>query len=612
VVCFADTVFLTDGRKIEGEIIEETPEKYFVKTKYGVQEIDKIDVANVERKKSDRQIYEEQKNSAKDAESHYKLAQWCKEKGLTREAEEELKKTIELNPNHEKARKELGFQKVGDKWLTEDEAMEAKGFKKWEGSWVSESEYQELLKKKEEKDKLEEQKRQEEQKNAVEKAQEKSKKEYEGVPWEQCVPMETEHFTIKCNSTKEVAEKYKKLMEWLYQKYSTIFADFRPLDKKCTIEIRRNHQEFMEAYHAPPGIGGFYQNGQFILNTFHGAFGITSDTSTVLAHEGCHLFQDLIGMFGPPDPRKGGKSPIWLVEGMAVVFEAAHVDWKTGKIRLRGVSRDRFVILKREIEDKKALSLADVLNTPHGQFSGRHYGYAGMFTYWLVAGATEKHQILYNEYVKIATGWEGRPGRKIQPGEFESLLQKYLGKTLAEVEQDWQRWVLKQKVEKLGAMKGNKYVSKETGFEVERPDPAWKVDTEEDLEGSEQVAFSNKKTTGRISVSAEANYMNSSLESYKAELARNIERATQEGKLKDYKLISENTYTLKGQEVYDRVFEASNPESRINTALQKRRTVIFIMVDDIYSVRLMCDPDKFEENNQVFEKVLQSFQIYLK
>jgi hypothetical protein len=611
VVCLADTVILTDGRRIEGEIVKETPEKYVVKTKFGLQEIDKVDVKAVEYKKSDRQIYEEEKKKAAgDAEAHYQLAQWCKEKGLTKEAEEELKKTIELDPNHEKARKELGYQKVGDKWLTEDEAMQLKGFKKWEGRWVSESEYQELLKKKEEKDKLEEQKRSEEQKNAVQKAQEKSKKEYEGIPWEQKHVINTEHFVINCNSTRQVAEKYAKLMEWLYDKYSTIFADFRPANKKCTINIHRNHQEFIQMYHSPAGVGGFYKPGEFILCAFHGTFGVTSDASMVLAHEGCHLFQDLIGMMG--DPRTGGKSPIWLVEGLAVVFEAAHIDWKTGKIRLRGVNRDRLLGLKRELEDKKAIPLRDVINCPRQQFSPRHYGYAGMFTYWLLAGATDKHKVLYSEYVKIATGWEGRQGRVIQPGDFENLLQQYLNKSLSDVEQDWQRWVMKQKIEKLGAMKGDKYVSKETGFEVEKPDPSWKADTEDELEGAEQVAFYNKNTTGRISVSAQGNFMNWTLESLKDELKKGTERQVQEGKLKDYKLISENTYSLKGHEVYDIVVEATNPESRINTTLQKRRVVYFVMIDDLYSVRLMSDPDKFDENNKMFEKVLQSFQIYLK
>jgi hypothetical protein len=611
VVCLADTVILKDGRKIEGEIVEETAEKYVVKTKFGVQQIDKIDVERVEHEKSDSQIYEEKKKAANDAESHYQLAQWCKEKGLTKEAEDELKRTIELDPNHEKARKELGYQKVGDKWLTEDEAMEAKGFKKWESRWVSESEYQELLKKKEEKDKLEEQKRSEEQKNAVQKAQEKSKKEYEGVLWEQRHVIETAHFTINCNSTRQVAEKYAKLMEWLYAKYSTIFGDFRPVDRKCTINIHRNHQEFMQMYGAPAGVGGFYSPGEFRLCAFHGTFGIGGDASMVLAHEGCHLFQDLIGMFG--DTKRGiSKSPIWLLEGLAVVFEAAEINWRTGKVRLRGVNRDRLLALKRELEDKKAIPLRDVVNCPRQQFSGRHYGYAGMFSYWLLTGATEKHKVLYSEYVKIATGWGERQGRVIQPGDFENLLQQYLNKSLSDVEQDWQRWVLKQKIEKLGAMKGNKYVSKETGFEVEKPDPSWKADTENELEGAEQVAFISKNTSGRISVSAQANFMNYTLENLKDELKRGTERQIAEGKLKDYKLISENTYSLKGHEVYDIVLEATNPESRINTTLQRRRVVYFVMVDDLYSVRLMSDPDKFDENNKMFEKVLQTFQIYLK
>jgi len=41
-----------------------------------------------------------------------------------------------LDPDHEGARKLLGYEKVHGKWMTADEAMEAKGLIKYDGRWL--------------------------------------------------------------------------------------------------------------------------------------------------------------------------------------------------------------------------------------------------------------------------------------------------------------------------------------------------------------------------------------------------------------------------------------------------------------------------------------------
>jgi hypothetical protein len=52
------------------------------------------------------------------ADAHYKLAMWCVQKGLKPEATAHLTIVTNLDPGHESARKQLGFKKQGNRWVT--------------------------------------------------------------------------------------------------------------------------------------------------------------------------------------------------------------------------------------------------------------------------------------------------------------------------------------------------------------------------------------------------------------------------------------------------------------------------------------------------------------
>jgi tetratricopeptide (TPR) repeat protein len=608
----ADTIYLANGGKLEGTIIKEEPDKVTIKTKYGTQTIDRMDIDRVDASKSERELYEEKKAQIEDndAEGFYRLGLWCKENGLEQQAEAEMERVLEIDPDHDGARAELGYQKYEGEWLTEDEVMEKKGFRKWQGEWVESQEYDRRMKEKIRLDKEKEEREAAKLAEEVKKATEAAMKEYEGVPWDQAHQKDTDHFHIVCNSTVEIMEKYAWLMERLYDKYQKVFAAFEPDKRKCNIYIHRNHQEFMQMRRKPAGVGGFYMPGQYQLVAFHGMFGGTGDTTTVLAHEGTHLFQDLIGMFGTPT-----RSPIWLIEGLAVVMEAADINWRSGKISIKGVSRDRLVALQSELQGKggmQAMTIQQVMNTPHSGFSGRHYAYAGMFTYWLLDGATAKHVQVYNDYVRIATGGpnnQPRP-RQIQADDFQKLLDKYLKCTVDDLEKIWIKWVLKQKPEQLVFKRGNSFVSKELGFSVTRPSTKWKGGLD-DLQSGEMVAFTNKELEARIYITAGGNFMNYTVESLVDALKKSYSEAETKGAITDYKLVSEKFDTVKGHRVYDMVILAKNPKSEISTELMKRRYVYFITPDNVYSVRLMAPPDKYDECLMDFANTLEGFEIDL-
>ena len=59
---------------------------------------------------------------------------------------EELETVIGLNTNHEGARRMLGYRKLNNEWLTEEEYMIAKGFVKYQDKWVPKELAVELVK----------------------------------------------------------------------------------------------------------------------------------------------------------------------------------------------------------------------------------------------------------------------------------------------------------------------------------------------------------------------------------------------------------------------------------------------------------------------------------
>ncbi|MHC4940622.1 MAG: HEAT repeat domain-containing protein [Planctomycetota bacterium] len=76
-----------------------------------------------------------------DAAAHYRLALWCKEKGLRMESIREMRVVVMLEPDHLAARRALGYEKVAGRWVSGKEKMRAKGFVKHDGVWLTPEEY---------------------------------------------------------------------------------------------------------------------------------------------------------------------------------------------------------------------------------------------------------------------------------------------------------------------------------------------------------------------------------------------------------------------------------------------------------------------------------------
>jgi hypothetical protein len=149
---FADEVQLVNGRKLEGIVLqdEKQPGKVVLEVGAGVIILDAKEVSSVTKGPTKlHEYYEREKQVAgsRKAGDFHALAVWARQNGCFRFVRGLCEKAVALEPNHEGARRELGFERVGAKWLAHDEAMAAKGFIRAGDRWITPAE-KELAEKK--------------------------------------------------------------------------------------------------------------------------------------------------------------------------------------------------------------------------------------------------------------------------------------------------------------------------------------------------------------------------------------------------------------------------------------------------------------------------------
>ncbi|MBI2922929.1 MAG: hypothetical protein HYY18_17885 [Planctomycetes bacterium] len=111
----ADVVYMKDGRKIEGALTEKG-DQYAVKTKFGTIFVKKAEVERIERDPAGEYAGKAAALEATDADGHFRLGEWCRERSLSTEAAAEFQKALAADPGHEGAHKALGHARMGDRW----------------------------------------------------------------------------------------------------------------------------------------------------------------------------------------------------------------------------------------------------------------------------------------------------------------------------------------------------------------------------------------------------------------------------------------------------------------------------------------------------------------
>lgn len=140
----ADEVILRNGSVFSG-VVREQGERVTIVMDYGTMSFKRIDVREIRRSEDPLKELELKTVTATTPKDHFDLALWARDRGLKGRSDELLNKVIALDPDHDGARKALGYEKFQGQWLKDDELMVARGFVKHGGKWLKRETVEQLL-----------------------------------------------------------------------------------------------------------------------------------------------------------------------------------------------------------------------------------------------------------------------------------------------------------------------------------------------------------------------------------------------------------------------------------------------------------------------------------
>jgi hypothetical protein len=136
----ADLFLLENGGRIEGEWInrEEQPlRQYLVRTRAGVTvTLPPAQVREAIRQSPAEAEYSERAPATLDtASAQWELAEWCRKNSLSEQRRVHLRRIIEHDPNHQQARRALGYQFLQGEWVNRGDFLREVGFEFYRGKW---------------------------------------------------------------------------------------------------------------------------------------------------------------------------------------------------------------------------------------------------------------------------------------------------------------------------------------------------------------------------------------------------------------------------------------------------------------------------------------------
>jgi hypothetical protein len=131
----ADEVVLKNGASLTG-VVREVGDTVVLEVDIGTMTFRKADVRSITKTSDPIQELEQRILKATDAKGYFEAGLWARDRSLTVRANELFRKCLALDPEHEGARKALGYEKINGHWLEGDELMMAKGYLKYDGRWL--------------------------------------------------------------------------------------------------------------------------------------------------------------------------------------------------------------------------------------------------------------------------------------------------------------------------------------------------------------------------------------------------------------------------------------------------------------------------------------------
>lgn len=136
---WADEITLRSGGVVRAEVVRDasTPrDQVALESTWGKIVLNRRQVAGLTEQTPAHAEYRRRAPTVSDTvESQHALAMWCRNNGLADEMRAHLERVVALDPNHEEARLLLGYQRVGDRWLTRDDRLANRGLVRQKGDF---------------------------------------------------------------------------------------------------------------------------------------------------------------------------------------------------------------------------------------------------------------------------------------------------------------------------------------------------------------------------------------------------------------------------------------------------------------------------------------------
>ncbi len=302
-------------------------------------------------------------------------------------------------------------------------------------------------------------------------ARESQDREYEGVDWLDRHKIRTRHFEVHCNSTYRVAKLYGDLMEIIRAELSEMFHSSLVRVRRAPIFIYKSQEEFLAqddfGRWGGRGIGGYYVPPSQKIVAFHGTFGFTGTTFSVLCHEGTHYYEGLV-------LKDFRNVPIWLIEGLAVYFgDGSTFDPKKKRIQVGQIPRDRLVHIQEKMEADRhtdVKTLVKMKRWGRNRFTGSHYADAWALIYFLVNSGKDGKSLL-------EAYWSTGIKRPLKAADFEALAKNYFG-SIKQLDEEYVKYISTLKLPAAGRVEGDYFITDRFRFMVKAPSPEWQYFTD--------------------------------------------------------------------------------------------------------------------------------------
>lgn len=140
----ADEVVLRNGSVFSGLVVDHG-DRVSVQMDYGTMTFRKIDIREVRRTEDPLRDLEKKVGAAVTSKQMFETALWARDQGLVGRSNDLLEKVIQIEPDHEAARRLLGYERHEGAWLRGDDLRVARGYIRHQGRWLKKDTVEQLL-----------------------------------------------------------------------------------------------------------------------------------------------------------------------------------------------------------------------------------------------------------------------------------------------------------------------------------------------------------------------------------------------------------------------------------------------------------------------------------